>query len=393
MGKYILHLPKWYPNAEDDLEGIFVKRHIEASHTKFAIVIFAKVCKQINSNKIYYIQESKLKNGIEYLAYYRKEISGILILDRLIKFLLYFFLLSKLIKATIKKYGLPELIHVHVLLRSSIIAFVFSSIYRVPFLITEHSTYYTSGFNKSKYNFKNRIRKFIVRNARAVITVSKDLEIGMHAFGLYNKNYFLLYNSVDIHIFTNKIHLIRKGFSFLHVSEFKNDHKNLLGLLEVVRLLSLKYKNFKLNLIGYGKDLDLVLGFIQMHQLTEIVKYHGKLQNLELANWYQSSDALVLFSNKENMPCVIAEALCCGTPVISTGVGGIAEVININNGILIEKGNSIALYASLESLLNGTKNFDPETISRDAQILFSTGAIGNRLDHIYSICLNTLKVG
>jgi len=51
------------------------------------------------------------------------------------------------------------------------------------------------------------------------------------------------------------------------------------------------------------------------------------------------------------MPNVVLEALSCGRNVVATDVGGVGEIIDDRNGILIQPGDSAALAAALERSL------------------------------------------
>jgi len=57
------------------------------------------------------------------------------------------------------------------------------------------------------------------------------------------------------------------------------------------------------------------------------LKFLGKLSPSELAKEMYSSSVLVLFSTAENVPCVVAEAQCCGLPIISSAIAGIPEMV------------------------------------------------------------------
>ena len=65
---------------------------------------------------------------------------------------------------------------------------------------------------------------------------------------------------------------------------------------------------------------------------------------------------------------VILESMSCGTPVISFNTGGIENIINEKNGILIEKFNtkkftkSIALLANNKKLQNKFKRNCRQTV-------------------------------
>ena len=53
----------------------------------------------------------------------------------------------------------------------------------------------------------------------------------------------------------------------------------------------------------------------------------------------QPSDLTIVPSINENFPNVILESMSCGTPVISFNTGGISNIINNKNGVLVEKFN------------------------------------------------------
>ena len=49
----------------------------------------------------------------------------------------------------------------------------------------------------------------------------------------------------------------------------------------------------------------------------------------------------------ENNPLSIIESLCAGTPVVSTRMGGIPELIDNSNGLLVPAGDADALSAAM----------------------------------------------
>jgi len=74
---------------------------------------------------------------------------------------------------------------------------------------------------------------------------------------------------------------------------------------------------------------------------------------------------VVLASHSEGCPSAIIEALACGRPVVATKVGGIPELINDRNGLLVPPRDVKALTLALELALN--KSWDPVAISNQFQ--------------------------
>ncbi|AKK05715.1 glycosyltransferase [Corynebacterium mustelae] len=72
--------------------------------------------------------------------------------------------------------------------------------------------------------------------------------------------------------------------------------------------------------------------------------------------------------NIDGLPTVILESMACGTPVISTAVTGIPEVVrNDDTGLLLEPGNVPALAEALEKCATG--EVDGLALSRNARLL------------------------
>ncbi len=69
------------------------------------------------------------------------------------------------------------------------------------------------------------------------------------------------------------------------------------------------------------------------------IKYNlkGRLSNHEVFEFYRnhSVDILINVSETEGIPVSIMEAQSCAIPVLATEVGGIAEIVNNKNGLLV----------------------------------------------------------
>ena len=55
-------------------------------------------------------------------------------------------------------------------------------------------------------------------------------------------------------------------------------------------------------------------------------RFTGMVPHDQLPDWYRAADLTVLSSYSEAMPNVLRESLACGTPYVSTRVGGVAEL-------------------------------------------------------------------
>jgi glycosyltransferase involved in cell wall biosynthesis len=77
-------------------------------------------------------------------------------------------------------------------------------------------------------------------------------------------------------------------------------------------------------------------------ELPVPVKIFGRIKSDEqLARLYAAADILLLPSLEDNLPNVMIEALCCGTPVLAFDAGGIPDAINDDvNGRLVRCGDA-----------------------------------------------------
>ena len=91
----------------------------------------------------------------------------------------------------------------------------------------------------------------------------------------------------------------------------------------------------------------------------------------------------MLFSNFENLPCVIVEAFASGVPVLSTAVGGIAEILSPERGMLIPQGDEEALLRSMNQMLDHCHEYDREAIRDYAIKTFAAQSIGQQIFEVY----------
>ena len=101
-----------------------------------------------------------------------------------------------------------------------------------------------------------------------------------------------------------------------------------------------------------------------------------------MVNYLKDASVFVLFSNYENLPCVILESFSCGVPVISTNVGGISEFFPKSFGKLISKNNKEEL---LNNLIKYYKNstVDKEKMHAYAVDNFSKEVIASKFSELY----------
>ena len=378
--KHIVFLARWYPHRYDPMFGLFVQRHAEAAALFNDITaIYCHACERLQDHKTTSQQASKfeivrtLENNVDTIrVYYEKPKNKILSLIR-------FYRANMKALKLCKK---PDMIHVHILTRLGVIAWIQKLLHKIPYIITEHWSRYLPGNDFGGF-LRKMFTKIVVRNAETVTTVTENLAIAMKNHGLKNDNYVVLPNVVNLDMF----HISERGNNpckIIHISCFEDKSKNISGLLESLKMIEEKGIDFQCTLIGEGMDLELMKEKAQNLQLINKVSFTGLMEGQKLADELSSGDFLVLSSNYENMPVVILEALASGLPVVSTNVGGIKEMIDESKGILVEPRNKEALAEAMIKMIETHKDYDANYLRNSVIEKYGYESVGRFLSGLYS---------
>ena len=110
-----------------------------------------------------------------------------------------------------------------------------------------------------------------------------------------------------------------------------------------------RVRGVSLLVAGDGDEREVVVAEIARLGLGERVRLLGSLSRGSVIDLFSAADATVLSSSWENFPHSVVESLAVGTPVISTEVGGVAEVVVDGvNGLLVPVGDAPALAAAID---------------------------------------------
>lgn len=383
-----LQLVRWYPNRYDPMPGLFIQRHIEAvnQYCNTGVVYTHMIQAKKSSAKKYDLDYQIIKDVPTACIYYRSSNNWILPIRKIIN-IWRFFRANKLGVNKIESViGKPDVIHVHILTRLGIIAYYYNIFQNTPFIITEHWSRYLELTGTFKGRFRKFVTRLIVGKASSVTAVTNNLATAMKSHGLLNANYFILPNVVD-DVFTSSskfASVISDKKTFLHVSCFEDKSKNISGLIRMIKSLSDQRNDFVFRMVGDGMDFDAMKSL--SHKLgmkDDVIQFTGLLEGEKLVEEMRKADILVIFSNYENMPVVINESLSMGVPVIATRVGGIPEVVNDSNGILVDAGNEKELLQAAIDFIDGNISFKMENIQKNAINEFLSESIGQTIFDIY----------
>ncbi len=109
--------------------------------------------------------------------------------------------------------------------------------------------------------------------------------------------------------------------------------------------------NLVWNHFGAGELFDELSEYVKGFPKNIKAKLHGFVENKELIDWYSKNraDLFINLSKSEGIPVSIMEANSFGIPAIATNVGGTSELVNNDNGWLINDDNlDSAVLTALE---------------------------------------------
>lgn len=252
-----------------------------------------------------------------------------------------------------------DIIHAHFVYRPGYLAVILGKIFGKPTVITAHGSDIHQNLNTEKGNRTLRERTlFSLRSCWKIITVSNYLKTRMIEEGIDENKIFVIPCGFSEEIFypKNKDEMRRKlslpmGEDIIMYVGNLEKIKGIDILINAYALIKSMNK-VKLLIIGDGSQKEELINRIRKNKLEESVLLLGYKNRLEVSEYINASDIVVVSSRNEGRSLVAVEAIACGKPVVASRVGGISEVINDEKiGILVEKENPIALSDAIERAL------------------------------------------
>lgn len=378
----ILWLASWYPNRIDKFNGDFIQRQAQAASQFCKIKVFHVKKDENLPHGTVESFENESDNLSEHVIYYNSRKTPIGILNKLFSFIAYNKHYRNAIKAYLKTYGKPDYVHVHVAMNAGVVSTWIKKKWHIPYFVTEHWAGYYHECVPSLFN-KNFIFRYF--NRRILKNASLFFPVSQHLGETIKKSfidipYEVIPNVVNTSFFNYKMYNPAK-FRFIHIS-YMNFQKNPEGIFTAAEILKKRGYNFELLMLGNENELLTALAK-KYNLMPQTVFFQNAVPYAKVASCMQEASALLLFSRFENLPCVLLEALCCGLPVISSNVGGIAEVICKSNGILVESENTGALANAMEKMIKEYAKFNKNEIAAEAASKFNYEKVGAQIASFY----------
>ena len=370
--KHILWLCSWYPNEVDKFRGDFVQRQAIATSQYCKIDVVHVLFCDVEKTTVTKVNE----NLTEHIFYVKKK-------NKFFNYLK----MNQLILAFIENKNF-DLLHVHIPMPIGFSGLLAKRHLKIPMLVSEHYGIYNQvvedNFTTRNFIFKY-FTKRIFQKAQKIITVSDQLGKDIQREVL-KKDFEIVPNVVDTSLFHFQEKKENEKFRFIHVSNML-EVKNIEGMLNSIKLLAEKRNDFQFYFIGAKPAVHITLAE-NLSLLNLHVFFIDEMPYQEVATEIKTADAGVLFSYSESQSCVVLEWLCAGLPVITSKVGGVAELISSENGILVESNNLHQLADAMNELIENKLNYNAIEISKKAIQKYSYESVGKKINEIYNALIH-----
>ena len=134
-------------------------------------------------------------------------------------------------------------------------------------------------------------------------------------------------NGLDLSIFKINETISKEEFKIVTVASADVPLKGLDTTLKAISLTRKSFPNIKLSVVGNPRENGHTERVIRELDLTNYVSFKTNLSKEEVAHEYQSSSIAIVSSLYEGFGFPAAEAMACGTPIISSNASALPEIV------------------------------------------------------------------
>ena len=380
----IVLMPSWYP-SDNSISGVFIEDQAIALASSFDVCVFlpprihpfrgllrkgffARLSKKSRSNISIFEGEIILSSRI----------------NETLREFIYLRTIKRFFAELSQDWGMPDLIHAHVVLPWGYRAAYLGSQFGIPAVLTEHTGPFSSHLDTRKN--RNMVKATLLQMGK-VIAVSPALRADILEFEKSIEG-DVIGNVVPTNFFPTSINsgikALHKRIRFLTICMLV-EGKGLHYLIGSIRLLRERgYDNFEFYIGGEGREREMLEKMVEALDLTDYCKFLGHLNREQVSDELCKCNVFVLPSLSETFGVVNAEAMAFGKPVISTKCGGPEFVVTPETGILVPPADPEKLANAIEGFLTGKYKFEPTKIRDSVKRRFGENIFLENISRIYS---------
>jgi glycosyltransferase involved in cell wall biosynthesis len=257
----------------------------------------------------------------------------------------------------------PKVVNLHFPDHQLLECYLLMLLFRFKLIISLHGNEVERMRFLSKRSLKYYLYNKLFTSAVNITGCSKFLvnELQRNFKGRYTNKCFPMYNGVSEIFLTQQLKLHKRDYIFC-AARFAP----IKGLDLIVKAADNNIIN-KL-LIAGGDENDLLKLEIPINDSVTLL---GSIPHSEIAKYLMQAEITVIPSRSETYGILLVEALCCGSSVVATNVGGIPEVIALateklslnekeifNRWVKLVEPNSESIGNGIDALLNNNGSIE-----------------------------------
>ena len=280
-------------------------------------------------------------------------------------------------------FGRPDLLHAHVVLPGGDAALRIGRTANIPVVLTEHSGPFSMHLTDQAHRSRTAAT---LAGMDAVVAVSPALSDQVVAFRPQTE-VRVIGNVIDTDFFSpgpaTSMDAPPEEFTALSVGLLTRNK----GMDRVIDGISLAASRIPrpvtLRIAGDGPERASLEAQAGRTTMAGRIQFLGALDRDGVRDAMRTSDAFLLASESETFGVVIAEAMACGCPVITTRSGGPQWVVGQGCGILVPVGDAPALADAIVGLACGQSDVDTNKARQSIVDRFGQDAVVGQLEVVY----------
>jgi len=223
---------------------------------------------------------------------------------------------------------------------------------------------YIVDFQNKVYNakiekLKDRRRKIMI-NADTIIAVSRFIGGVAELIGVSKDKIKTIYNSIDFIEPSNseerpdRSRLGMNSTDKVIVTACRlTPWKGVDGIIRILPELNRKFGKVFFLVLGDGPELINLQKLAADNNVSDRVKFLGKVSHDSVIDYFKLADVFVLNTNYEALSHTLLEAMKAEVPIVATNIGGNPEVIeNERSGLLVGYNNQPELSSAISRILS-----------------------------------------
>ena len=244
----------------------------------------------------------------------------------------------------------PDLIHVHFAVPAGALAWAFSKLTAIPYVMTVHLGDIPGGVPEKTggwFKWAMPFTFFIWKDASHVIAVSEFTR--QLALKHYKREIEVIPNGVVLDRLRPASIRVQKPPGIVFAGRFMEQKNPLQTVQTLTELQDLPWQCF---MLGDGPLMMNVRQEITKHGLDERFTMTGWVTPEQVLDWFDKSDILFMPSLSEGLPVIGVQALAKGLAIVASRIGGFVDIVDEGkNGYLVELSHPFEFSGALRQLL------------------------------------------